>query len=101
MGSKAAFIIGAGLGYVLGTRGGREQLEKAKGWTQDMWSDPRVQAQVSDLSAKASEFARTEGSALKDRMTDFARSEGSTLKEKLSGTVEYVHDSREGSPRDN
>lgn len=95
MKSKAAFIIGAGLGYVLGTRAGREQWEKASEWTRDAWADPRVQAQVNDLSAKATEFAKTEGSALKDRMAEFAKAEGSALKEKVAGTVEYVVDSRE------
>ncbi|MGV8966422.1 MAG: hypothetical protein ACOH2F_09095 [Cellulomonas sp.] len=95
MQSKAAFIIGAGLGYILGTRAGREQWDKATGWTRDAWSDPRVQSQVNDLSAKATEFAKTEGSALKDRMAEFAKTEGSALKEKLAGTVEYVVESRE------
>jgi hypothetical protein len=95
MQSKAAFIIGAGLGYLLGTRKGREQLDKAKEWTQEAWADPRVQAQVNDLSTKATEFAKTEGSALKERVAEFAKTEGSALKEKLAGTVEYVVDSRE------
>lgn len=101
MGSKAAFIVGAGLGYLLGTKAGREQLDKVRGWTQETWSDPRVQAQVNDLSTKATEFAKTEGAALKDRVAEFAKSEGSTLKEKLAGTVEYVVDSRESGPGTN
>ena len=92
---KAAFIIGAGLGYILGTRAGREQWDKAAGWTREAWADPRVQAQVNDLSAKATDFAKTEGSALKDRVAEFAKTEGSVLKEKVAGTVEYVVDSRE------
>lgn len=95
MGSRAAFIVGAGIGFLLGTRTGREQIEKVRGWTQEVWEDPRVQSQVSDLSAKATDFARTEGSALKDRVADFAKTEGATLKEKLAGTVEYVVDSRD------
>jgi hypothetical protein len=94
---KGIFIVGAGLGYFLGTRTGREQVEKARVWAQDLWADPRVQSQVTDFGAKASEFAKTEGSALKDKVTEFAKTEGSTLKEKLTGTVEYVVDSREGT----
>lgn len=75
MKSRAVFIVGAGLGYVLGTRAGRQHLEKLAGWTRDVWDDPRVQAQVTDLGARATEFAKTEAS---------------TLKEMVTGTVKFV-----------
>jgi len=70
MKSKAAFVLGAGLGYVLGTRAGRQQFEKIKGWAGGVWTDSRVQSQVNDLEAHASEFARTQGTALKDKVTE-------------------------------
>lgn len=71
---KVAFIAGAGLGYVFGTRAGRQQFEKIQGWSRSVWADPRVQAQVTDLEAKATEFARTEGAALKERATGAVKS---------------------------
>jgi len=74
MKSKAAFIVGTGLGYVLGTRAGRQQLEKFKGWTREVWEDPRLQAHVNDFGSKATEFAKTEGSALKDKVTGTVKS---------------------------
>jgi histidinol-phosphate/aromatic aminotransferase/cobyric acid decarboxylase-like protein len=74
MKSKAFFIAGAGMGYVLGTRAGREQFEKIKKWSMSMWQDPRVQAQVNDLEARAAEFAKTEGAALKDKVAETVKS---------------------------
>ena len=53
-----AFVIGATLGYLVGTEKGREQLDRAKGWATETWNDPRVQAKVSDLSATVTDFAK-------------------------------------------
>lgn len=53
MKGKAAFVLGAGLGYLLGTPAGREKLDKVKAKLTDKWNDPRVQEKVSDLRGKA------------------------------------------------
>lgn len=74
MRSKAAFIVGTGLGYVLGTRAGRQRFEKLKGWTRTVWENPRVQARVTELEGKAVDLARSEGAALKGRVTENLRS---------------------------
>ena len=74
MKSKLAFVVGAGLGYVLGTRAGRQQFEKIKGFATDLWSDPRVQGYVQDVEGQAKDFARQQGSALKDKAVDAAKS---------------------------
>lgn len=74
MKGKAAFVLGAGVGYVLGTRAGRAQFEKIKGWVSDAWHDPRVQAGVDDLEASAARFAKDQGVALKDKAVDAVKS---------------------------
>ncbi|WP_040399457.1 YtxH domain-containing protein [Cellulomonas massiliensis] len=74
MKSKLAFVLGAGVGYVLGTRAGRQQFEKIKGFASDLWSDPRVQGYVQDVEGQAKDFARQQGSALKDKAVDAAKS---------------------------
>jgi hypothetical protein len=74
MGSKAAFIVGTGLGYVLGTRAGRQRFETIKKVTRSAWQSPQVQARVTDLEAKAADFARSEGAAIKGRVTENLRS---------------------------
>lgn len=70
MKGRVAFVLGAGLGYVLGTRAGRGQFEKIKGWASDAWHDPRVQSTVDDLESSAAQFAREQGSAIKDKAVD-------------------------------
>jgi hypothetical protein len=51
---KLALIVGAGIGYVLGTRAGRQRYEQIKRAAGKMWHDPRVQQQVH----QAEDFAR-------------------------------------------
>lgn len=46
MKGKLLFVAGLGVGYVLGTRAGREQYEKLKTQASRLWNDPRVQKQV-------------------------------------------------------
>jgi hypothetical protein len=73
MKGKIAFVAGAGLGYLVGTRAGRGQFEKIKGWASDMWLDPRVQGYVQDAEAQAVRFAKDQGSVLKDKAFDAAK----------------------------
>ncbi len=74
MKGKVAFVLGAGVGYVLGTRAGRAQFEKIKGWASDAWHDPRVQSKVDDLESTAAQFAKDQGTALKDKAVDAVKS---------------------------
>ena len=52
-----AFVVGAALGYLLGTEKGRQQLDKAKDWATETWNDPRVQAKVAEYSPLAKDRA--------------------------------------------
>jgi hypothetical protein len=36
-------LLGGAVGYVLGTRAGRERYEQIKSQAQRLWSDPKVQ----------------------------------------------------------
>jgi len=74
MKAKSAFVVGAALGYVLGTRAGRARYEQIKSWGSALWHDPRVQSRVDDLEAGAAQFARDQATALKDRAVDAVRS---------------------------
>lgn len=49
-----AFVIGAALGYLVGTEKGRAQLDKARDWATETWHDPRVQEKVTELKDRAS-----------------------------------------------
>lgn len=74
MKSKAAFVLGAGVGYVLGTRAGRRQFESIKAHALGVWNSEPVQSTVSSVQDKAAEVAKEQGSALKDKVTEAVRS---------------------------
>jgi hypothetical protein len=46
MKGKILFVAGLGLGYILGTRAGREKYDQLKTAAIKVWNDPRVQQQV-------------------------------------------------------
>jgi len=46
MKGKILFITGLGIGYVLGTRAGRERYEQLKAAATNFWNTPAVQKQV-------------------------------------------------------
>ncbi|HEX6263323.1 MAG TPA: YtxH domain-containing protein [Actinomycetota bacterium] len=46
MGFKTGMIIGFGVGYVLGTKAGRERYEELRQSWQDLMGNPRVQEAV-------------------------------------------------------
>jgi hypothetical protein len=46
---KILFVAGLGLGYVLGTRAGREKYEELRAAALKVWNDPRVQKQVDNV----------------------------------------------------
>ncbi len=51
MKGKILFVAGLGVGYVLGTRAGRERYESLKKAAGKFWNDPRVQKQVDTAEA--------------------------------------------------
>ena len=52
MGAKFGFIVGAGLGYVLGTRAGRERYEKIKMQASKIRQSPLVAERMDQASPK-------------------------------------------------
>ena len=73
---KLTFVVGAGLGYVLGTRAGRAQYEKIKKASSKVWDNPRVQQNVQKVESRVTELARERGSAGADKVA-------STVKDRL------------------
>ncbi|GAA1635571.1 hypothetical protein GCM10009790_16830 [Georgenia ruanii] len=65
---KFSFVVGAGLGYVLGTRAGRAQYERIKKATSVVWSSPRVQERVQKVETKVGDIARTQSAAMTDKI---------------------------------
>ncbi|MCC2314287.1 YtxH domain-containing protein [Cellulomonas xiejunii] len=85
MKGKLTFVLGAGVGYLMGTRAGRQQFEKIKTWASDTWNDPRLQGYVHDAEHAATEFAKTQGGALKDKAVSTAKSRFSGSSDESDG----------------
>ena len=61
--SKIALILGAGAGYVLGARAGRERYDQIRDQATRLWQDPRVQQK----KQQAGDLAADKGADLKDK----------------------------------
>lgn len=68
MRGKAGLVVGLAIGYVLGTRAGRERYEQIKTQWLKVWNTDPVQKQV----GKAKEFAKSQAMALPSTLWDTA-----------------------------
>ena len=79
MKGKILLVVGLGIGYVLGTRAGREQYDKIKATAQKFWNDPRVQKQVDN----AQDFVKDKAPEVAEFIADGAK----TVVSKVSGST--------------
>lgn len=70
MKSKAAFLAGAAIGYVLGARAGRQRFESLKVHAREAWKSDPVQSAVGTIQDKAGELAKEQGAALKEKVAE-------------------------------
>jgi phage-related protein len=66
MKGKILFVVGLGVGYVLGTRAGRERYEQIRKAAQSVWNTPTVQHGVGTVK----DFAMTRVGDLSDTVLD-------------------------------
>ena len=69
MKGKILFVAGLGLGYVLGTRAGREKYDQLKTAALKVWNDPRVQKQVDAVE----DFVKDKAPEVADFVSDNAK----------------------------
>jgi hypothetical protein len=77
MRGKILFVAGLGLGYLLGTRAGREKYEELKSAALKVWNDPRVQKQVDAVE----DFVKDKAPEVAEFVSDGAK----TIVDKVSG----------------
>lgn len=75
--NKVLLLVGAGLGYVLGARAGRERYDQIADQANKLWTDPRVQTKVEEAKTKAPEVAAMVG--------EQAKSKAGEVKAKVTG----------------
>jgi len=78
MKGKILLLVGVGVGYVLGTRAGREKYDEMKAAALKFWNDPRVQSRVDD----AQDFVKDKAPEVAEFIADGAK----TVVSKVSGT---------------
>ncbi|MDO5061311.1 MAG: YtxH domain-containing protein [Actinomycetaceae bacterium] len=87
MGTKFGLFVGAGVGYVLGTRAGRERYHQIRTWASKLRQNKLVATPLDAAADKVSEAVRKGGEAATDKVV-------SIVKEQLFGQtqprVEYV-----------
>lgn len=69
MRGKILFVVGLGVGYVLGTRAGREKYEQLRAAALKVWNDPRVQKQVDVVE----DFVRDKAPDVAEFVSDTAK----------------------------
>jgi hypothetical protein len=94
MKGKILFVAGLGLGYVLGTRAGREKYEQLKTAATKLWNDPRVQRQVDaaetfvkDKAPDVAEFVSDSAKKVVSQVTGKKPATRSTAKSASSSTA--------------
>lgn len=82
MRGKILFLTGMGVGYVLGTKAGRERYNQIKRTADKLWSDPRVQQRVDQVE----DFVKEKGPEVAEFVGDNAKKLASQVTGRGSST---------------
>jgi hypothetical protein len=78
---KTSLLIAAGIGYVLGTRAGRERYDQIRDAALKVRNDPRVQ----EKAKQAADVAREQAPVIKDKVTEGAHAAAEKVKSTTGG----------------
>jgi hypothetical protein len=79
---KLLLLATAGVGYVLGTRAGRERYEQIMGTVNKVKNDPRVQ----EKAQQAVDTAKQQAPVVANKVSSAASSATAAAKDKVSGS---------------
>ena len=99
--SKAAFVVGAAVGYVLGARAGRKRYEQIKGQASRLWNSDPVPPGLRDATQAVKQQAApyvTEklGDAMKSVSQTMRNSSGPSLPGRTEKLPETLHRGTDG-----
>jgi hypothetical protein len=82
MRGKILFVVGLGVGYVLGTRAGRERYEQIRKAAENVWNTPAVQQGVGTVkefaSARVGDISETVVDGVRTFIGNATKSSGAT-----------------------
>ena len=78
---KKSFILGGIVGFVLGSRAGRDQYEKLKSMSQELWQSDAVQAGVNKVEDTVGGATRSGASSLTDKVAGAVKDKINTKKD--------------------
>ena len=81
---KLSILVIGAVGYVLGSRAGRERYEQIKRQAQKTWNRPVVQGAVDDVE----QAVRAKASDVGSRVADAASDAGSKVVNKVTGSTD-------------
>jgi hypothetical protein len=83
---RAAFFVGLAVGYIAGTRAGRERYEQMKQFTRKAAENPTVRQATKAASEKATELSKAamdKASSRMPKLTETAKSSASKMRGQL------------------
>lgn len=86
---KLTILASGAIGYVLGTRAGRERYEQIKGLASRVKDNPTVQ----EKAHHAADVARSQAPVVKDRITDAAEAARAKVGGGSGGSDEFPEES--------
>ncbi|MCT1690742.1 hypothetical protein M3B11_07205 [Brevibacterium sp. p3-SID960] len=72
MKKRLTLLVGIGIGFVLGSRAGRQSYERLKTQVEEFWQNPRVQEGVQQATDTAKEKAPEVAEMVKDKAPEVA-----------------------------
>ena len=90
---KLTLLAGGAVGYVLGTRAGRERFEQIKSQAQTLWEHPKVQEQASKVQG----VAKRKSSEVQDKVSSSSSSSSPSSSSSSSPTSPSVSVSSTGT----
>ena len=82
---RVVFLAGLGIGFVIGTRAGRERYEQMRRLARKVADNPSVQQAAGALQAQAAGYAKTAGGKVADRAGAARAKVGEAIHEHVPG----------------
>jgi oxygen-dependent protoporphyrinogen oxidase len=90
--NKMLLLTGVAVGYVLGSRAGREQYEKIRSQARSMWNNPKVQEQVSH----AQDAVKAQAPVVQEKLTEATKKAADHAKSSARRDSSSLEDSGSG-----